>query len=84
MQSFLFQTLLGLWIQAKQKFSLPMETLEGGLSGDEGVTEMVESKLGTRLWTHQDRLDNEVFSLYFSNANGLDIVNVFIASMYYI
>ena len=45
---------------------------------------MVESKLGTRLWIHQGRLDNEVFSLYFSNANGLDIVNILITSMYYI
>ena len=40
---------------------------------------MIESKLSTRLWTHQDRKDNGVFSLNLSNANGLDMPDVFIA-----
>ena len=43
---------------------------------------MIESKLGTRLWTHQDRIDNGIFSLNLSNADGLDIVDVLIACIY--
>ena len=43
----------------------------------------MRSELGTRLWTHQDRMDNEIFSnLNLSNVNGLDIVDVLIASIY--
>ena len=45
---------------------------------------MLESKLGTRLWNHQDRIDNGVFCLNLSNANGLDIVDVLIACIHYI
>ena len=37
---------------------------------------MIESKSYTKLWTHQDRIDNGVFSLNLPNANGLDIVSV--------
>ena len=43
---------------------------------------MIESKLGTRLWTHQDGIDNGVFSLNLSNVNELDIVDVLIACIY--
>lgn len=45
----------------------------------------IEIKLGTILWTHQDGTDNEVFSLYLSNVNELDIVDkltVYIYSIY--
>ena len=43
---------------------------------------MMESKLGTKLWTHQDRIDNGIFSLNLSHANELDIVDVLIACIY--
>lgn len=36
----------------------------------------IESELGITLWTHQDRIDNGVFSLNLPNASVLDIVNV--------
>ena len=42
---------------------------------------MIDSKLGTRLWTHQERTDNGVFSLNLSSANGLDI-NILIVCIY--
>ena len=32
----------------------------------------IESELGTKLWTHQDRIDNGVFSLTLPEANALD------------
>ena len=35
-------------------------------------------KLGTKLCTHQDRIDNRTFSLNLPNTNGLDIVYVYI------
>ena len=37
---------------------------------------MVEGKLGREVWTHQDRINNGVFSPNMPNTNGLDIVNV--------
>ena len=42
----------------------------------------IENKLGTRLWTHQDWIDNGAFSPKLSNANRLDIVDVLIACIY--
>ena len=42
----------------------------------------IESKLGTRLWTHQARIDDGVFSLNLSNANELDIVEECITCIY--
>ena len=44
---------------------------------------MIKSKLGTKLWTYKDGIDNEVFRLNLSNANGLDIVDVLIPFIYY-
>ena len=43
---------------------------------------MIESKLGIRLLIYQDRKDNGVFPLNLSNANELDIVDVFTACIY--
>ena len=44
----------------------------------------IEGKLGItlRIHHHQDRIDNEVFSLNLSNAYGLDIVNVIYCHVY--
>lgn len=38
--------------------------------------------VGTTLWIHQYVIDNGVVSLNLSNANGLDIANIIIASPY--
>ena len=46
------------------------------------IQAMIETKLGSRLWTNQERIDNGVFSLTLSNANGLDIVDVLTACIY--
>ena len=46
------------------------------------IQAMIETKLGSRLWTNQDRIDNGVFSLTLSNANGLDIVDILTACIY--
>ena len=37
---------------------------------------MIESELGTELWTHHNRIYSRVFSPSLPNMNGLDIVNV--------
>lgn len=37
---------------------------------------MIESALGTKLWTHHDRIDNRVPSPRFSNTNELEIVDI--------
>ena len=37
---------------------------------------MIESELGTKLWTHQDRIDNRVFSPIVPNTNELNIVSI--------
>ena len=44
----------------------------------------IRSELGTTFWTHQDRIDDGVFSLILSNANGLDTVDVLIVCINYI
>jgi hypothetical protein len=36
---------------------------------------MTEHKLGTELWTHQERLDDREFSPKLPNEFGLNIVN---------
>lgn len=38
--------------------------------------------IGTALWIHQYVIDNGVVSLTLSNANGLDIGNIIITSLY--
>lgn len=40
----------------------------------------IKSKF-SRLWPHRDRIDDGVFFLNLSHANGLDIVNVVIPFM---
>ena len=37
---------------------------------------MIENSLGIKLWNHQVRIDNRVFSPNLPNTNGSDIVNV--------
>lgn len=37
---------------------------------------MIESNLGKKLWTNQNRIDNRVFSPNVPNTNGLDTENV--------
>lgn len=38
---------------------------------------MIENKLVTKLYTHQDQIDNGAFSLNLLNSNGIGIMNVF-------
>lgn len=35
---------------------------------------MIESDLGTKFWSHQDRIDNRIISLMLPNANRLFIM----------
>ena len=39
---------------------------------------MIESDLGTELWTHQDRIDSQVLSPRLPNIYGLEIVIYFL------
>ena len=37
---------------------------------------MIKDELDVELWTHNDRLDDKVFSLILPNTNGLNIVTM--------
>ena len=41
---------------------------------------MIEGKLGTELWTHQDRIGSKENLSNFPSTNGLNIVNVILTS----
>jgi hypothetical protein len=44
---------------------------------------MIESYLGTELWTHQDRVNNRILSPWLSNTNGLDISNAILTDSFH-
>ena len=42
----------------------------------------IQSELGVKLWTHQDRIDDGGLSLNLPNTNELDIVTVVFLPVY--